>query len=434
MRGTPGRGVAFSLNRGSSRVSEIALYLSIIVDRVGGPFHGARAFFFRIAVLLRLLRAGFAGAGAGDLWLPVLFAAEDEGRTEEPTERKRQKEREKGRVPKSPDIPSSLVTVGGLVVLFVLGTWMLGGIADIMRRFLGGFTQMPALGHAELIQLFISLSRDVGILVAPVFLIAMIMAIGGNLVQVGFLFTLKPLQPDFSRIKLDFPSMMRKVFFSRQIAVNLIKTLLKVGFLAWISYFIITGDLDNLLKLGSMSVPDAVRTLSFTAFKLSLILAIVMFLLALPDYYYQRFEFTESIKMTREEVRQETKETEGDPLIRQRRRQRAYEMYRRNMMGEVKQSDVVITNPTHYAIALRYDPDLEEAPRVIAKGEDHLALIIRNLAKRNEIPIIENKPLARELYDTVPEGELVPEQFYRVLIDIFLNIEGMRARLSRRAG
>lgn len=374
-------------------------------------------------------------AGWGGFNLPLMFAAaEDEGRTEDPTERKRQKEREKGRVPKSPDIPSSLVTIGGLGVLFITGRWMLGGIADIAKYYLGNFTQLPGIGQAELIQLLISLTKDVGLLVAPVFLVAIVMAIAGNMAQVGFMFTLKPLQPDFSRIKLDFPTMMRKVFFSRQIAVNLIKTLVKVMFLAWISYFIISSELSGLLQMGSMSLPESIRLLSFVAFKLSLILAVVMFALALPDYYYQRFEFTESIKMTREEVRQETKETEGDPLVRQRRRQRAYEMYRRNMMGEVRQADVVITNPTHFAVALRYDPDLEEAPRVLAKGEDHLALIIRNLAKRNEIPIIENKPLARELYDTVPEGELVPEQFYRVLIDIFMSLERMRERLGRRAG
>jgi flagellar biosynthetic protein FlhB len=159
-----------------------------------------------------------------------------------------------------------------------------------------------------------------------------------------------------------------------------------------------------------------------------------MFLISLPDYLYQKFEFIESIKMTKDEVKQETKEMEGDPLIRQRRRQRAFELMRRNTFREVQKADVVITNPTHYAIALRYDPALEEAPRVMAKGEDHLALVIRNLARKNDIPMIENKPLARELYATVAVGDIVSEQFYRVLIDIFVNLESMKQKLGSRTG
>jgi flagellar biosynthetic protein FlhB len=372
-------------------------------------------------------------AGTGGFNLPVFFAAEDDGRTEDPTERKRQKEREKGRVPKSPEIPASLVTIGGLLVMFFLGQWMLGGIIDIMQYYLGNFGTMDVKPDKESMRLLlINITQKSAMILGPVLLMGMLMAIIGNVSQVGFMFTLKPLQPDFSRIKLDLQTIIRKVFFSRQIAVNLIKTLTKVVLLGWVGYYIIYSDFLTLMKFSSIGVGESLKILGFISFKLLLILTIVLMALAIPDYLYQRFEFTESIKMTKEEVKQETKEMEGDPLVRQRRRQKAYEVYRRNMLQEVKKADVIITNPTHYAIALRYDPNLEGAPRVLAKGVDHLALIIRNLAKQNDITIVENKPLARELYNTVPEGEEVPDQFYRILIDIFMSIENIKERLARR--
>jgi len=367
------------------------------------------------------------------LTLGIFFAAEDEGRTEEPSERKRQKEREKGRVPKSPEIPASLVTIGGLMVLFFFGQWMLGGLKDIMIFFLGNFANLGLTPDKEsLITLLITVVWKSSLILAPLLLVGMVMAIAGNVAQVGFMFTLKPIQPDFSRIKFSFQNMMKKVFFSRQIAVNLIKTLAKITLLAWVGYYIIANDFLSLMKLSGMGVVQSLRELGFIAFKLLMILSVILFALAIPDYAYQRYEFTESIKMTREEVKQETREMEGDPLTKQRRRQKTFDMYRRNMLKEVRKADVVITNPTHFAVALRYDPLFEDAPRVLAKGADHLAFMIRNLARQNDITIVENKPLARELYSNVIEGELVPEQFYRVLIDIFVNIEGIRERLSRR--
>jgi len=363
----------------------------------------------------------------------IFFAAEDEGRTEDPTERKRTKEREKGRVPKSAEIPAAMVTIGSLMVLFFLGQWMLGGLMEMMSYFLGNFANLGLAPTKEsLISILITVLQKTGLIIAPLLVAGMVMAIIGNVAQVGFMFTLKPIQPDFSRIKFNFQTMMRKVFFSRQIAVNLLKTLAKVTLLGWVGYYIIYNDFLSLMKLTDMGISQSLRTIGLISFKLLITLAVILLVLALPDYAYQRYEFTESIKMTREEVKQETREMEGDPLTKQRRRQKAFDMYRRNMLKEVKKADVVITNPTHFAVALRYDPLFEDAPRVLAKGADHLAFMIRNLARQNEITIVENKPLARELYSSVAEGELVPEQFYRILIDIFVNIEGIRERLAQR--
>ena len=248
--------------------------------------------------------------------------------------------------------------------------------------------------------------------------------------QVGFLFSLKPLQFDFSRIKLTPQSLIKRALFSKQVGFNLIKTLIKVVVLGWVSYFIIYADFISVLKTGMVSIGSSLQILGFIAFKLALILTLILFIISIPDYFYQKHEFIESIKMTKQEVKQELKETEGDPLVKQRQRQRAYDMFRRGMLSKVKQADVVIANPIHFAVALRYVPEMENAPRVLAKGEDHMALVIRNLAKRDEIPIIENKPLARELYYTVQENDIVPEEFYRTLVDIFLSIEHIRERFT----
>ena len=363
----------------------------------------------------------------------ILFAAEDENRTEAPTERRKRREREKGRVAKSQEIPSTAATLGSLIVLFFLAGWLLSRIFGIFKHFLGNIHEMNELTINTILTITMILTKELTFLLAPIFLIAMLMAIGGNIAQVGFLFTLKPLQFDFSRIKLTPATLVKRVLFSKQVGFNLIKTIGKVLLLGLISYFIIYNDFISILKTGSLGIGEALRVLGVIAIKLALVLMVVLFLISIPDYFYQRHEFIESIKMTKQEVKQELKETEGDPLVRQRQRQRAFEGMKRGMLTRVKLADIVITNPVHVAIALRYDPDMEDAPRVLAKGEDHLALIIRNLARREEIPIIENKPLARELYHSVNENDIVPEEFYKVLVDIFLSIEHIRNRFMTKA-
>ncbi|MDH5720104.1 MAG: flagellar biosynthesis protein FlhB [Spirochaetia bacterium] len=365
-----------------------------------------------------------------DTWLNIYFAAEDEGRTEPATPRRKEKEREKGRVPKSQEIPSALVTMGVLIVLFFLAGWMITGLTDMIHKYVGNFTDLPQFSEAVLLTLLISIVKDTAVIMAPVFLIAFVMAIIGNLAQVGFLFSLKPLAFDFSKIKLDPASIIKKVLISRQVIVNLVKTIIKVMFLGTISYLIIESDFLLVMKTSDLSLKESLKILGFIVFKLAFITTLTLLIIGIPDYFYQRYEFLESIKMTREETKQELKETEGDPLIKQRQRQRAIEVMRKRMMSEVQNADVVITNPTHYAVAMRYNPEFENAPRLLAKGADHAAFIIRNIAKNKEIPIVENKPLARELYDNVSEGELVPEEFYRVLVEIFMNLENIKERLA----
>ena len=365
---------------------------------------------------------------------PLLFAAEDEGRTEDPTERRKEKEKEKGRVPKSQEVASTLIVLGAFIVLFFVAGWVMIGLGNMMQNYLGNFNNYSIKSIGDISILMLSVGKETLYMIAPIFAVVVFMAIVGNLMQVGFMFTLKPLEFDFSRIKFDPQTLFKKVLFSRQVGVNLLKTLVKVSLLGLIAYFIIASDYLSLLKTTNMGISDSLKAIGTLAFKLGIILSVVLLVMAIPDYIFQRYEFIESIKMTKEEIKQEYKETEGDPLVKQRQRQRAQELMRRNMLQEVPKADVIITNPTHFAIALRYDMNLEDAPRVLAKGEDHLAFMIRNVAKKNEVPLLENKPLARELYYNVEEGDIVPEQFYRALVEIFLNLERVRERFAARAG
>ena len=407
----------------------LKIYIDLILEGLLARFHWLPE---KLYCYLYLFIPGLALAPGFDSGL-LLFAAEDEGRTEEPTQRKREKEREKGRVPKSQEIASAAIALGGLTLLFLMAGWFLSSLGNLIIKYWGGFSELPPLSKAEIVPLMFIFVQETMMLLAPMFITVMVLAVISNLVQVGFLFTLKPLAFDFSRIKLDPASIMKKIFISRQVAMNLIKTILKLIFLAWVSYYIIESDFIGIMKTSHLGVGESLKVLGFLAFKLGIILSFILMMFALPDYIYQRYEFTESIKMTKEEVKQEHKESEGDPLVKQRLRQRAVEFMRRNMLAQVPKADVVITNPTHYAVALRYDRKLENAPRVLAKGEDYLSFLIRNLAEKNNIPRIENRVLARALYETVDENDIVPEEFYGTLVQIFMNIDRVRERFAREA-
>ncbi len=405
------------------------LYIAIILRHFGNRLAGI--FGRNNLYPMPILNSAMGGISIPEwplLWMS--FAAEDEGRTEEPTDRRRQKEREKGRVPKTQEIPAALVLIGGLLAIFFLSQYVLSGLSKMMKKYLGNFNAMPSLDTDSLTGLLISITYDTALIIGPIFIAVIFMAVVGNVLQVGFMFSLKPLEMDFSRIKFSFDNLIKRVFFSKNIAVNLIKTILKVFLMSWIAYFIIQMDFLTIIETGEISVAESLKILGFLGFKLTMIIAIILLIISVPDYFFQRYEFTESIKMTKQEIKEEYRESEGDPQVKQRQRQLAMELVRRSMMAEVRKADVVITNPTHFAVALRYDLTRENAPRVVAKGEDQIALIIRNIAKKEEIPVIENKPLAREIYRLVDVGDLVPVEFYDALAGIFITLSKYKTRLK----
>lgn len=359
-----------------------------------------------------------------------LFAAEDEGRTEEPTEKKIREAREKGQVVKTQELPQALVVIAGCLVLLVFSSWMYGSMANILKFYLSSFagkTITTRWLELEMLKLIFECAK----LVFPVFLATNIAAIIGEVSQVGFQISTHPLQLDWSKMKLDPASIMKKIFFSRQIAANLVKSIAKVIFIGFVSYLIIKGDLDEILKTPDISIALAMSNIVYIGFKIIIWSTVLLMVLAIPDYFFQKSEFVESLKMSKQEMKEELKETMGDPHVRQRMREMQREIVMKNMIREVPKADVVVTNPTHYAVALRYDRDTMYAPAVIAKGVDSMALKIREVAKENNIELIENRPLARELYNSVDVGDIIPDALFRAVSFVYAELYKRENRLKK---
>ncbi|MBN1497828.1 MAG: flagellar biosynthesis protein FlhB [Spirochaetes bacterium] len=360
----------------------------------------------------RWSRDPFLGSLVFDL---QLFAAEDEGRTEEPTEKKLREAREKGQVARTVELPQAAVVIFGFMVILIFGSWIYNTIASIARHYLSSFSRFHVT-ERSIFQEFMMVGFESGKILLPVFIAVIIAAILGNIIQVGFQVSTHPLKFDLKKIKFDPATVMKRVLFSKQVAMNLFKSVFKVLAIGFVAYLIIMSDLGAILRTPDVSIAMALRTIMMTAFKIIIWSAVLLLVLSIPDYFFQKREFIESLKMTKEEMKEELKETIGDPYVRARLREMQRQNLLRAMMSrEVPKADVIVTNPTHYAVALKYDRVLMPAPTVVAKGEDSIALRIRELAKEHGVPIIENRPLAQEMYRRLEVGEIIPEDlFYAV--------------------
>lgn len=350
-----------------------------------------------------------------------LFAAEDEGRTEEPTEKKIREAREKGQVVKTQELPQAIVILSGCFVLLILSSWMYDTIAGMTKYYLTSFAGKEITVRWIELEMFRIIFESAKLLI-PVFLAANIGAIIGEVSQVGFQVSTHPLKLDWSKIKFDPATIMKKVFFSRQVAANLLKSIAKLVLIGFVSYLVIKNDFDEILKTPDISIALALKSVLFTGFKIIIWSTVLLMVLAVPDYFFQKREFIESLKMTKQEMKEEIKETVGDPHIRARMREMQREIAMKNMIREVPKADVVVTNPTHYAVALRYDRETMDAPALIAKGVDSMALRIREIAKENNVEIIENRPLARELYNRLEVGDIIPEDLFRAVSFVYAEL------------
>ena len=329
-------------------------------------------------------------------------SAEEEGRTEEPTEHKLKKAREEGRVAKSTEISGALVLLLPVIAIIILAPWIFNNCVEVIRFYFDRCASAELTDSALVTVFYNSFIK----IVLPIGIIAMIAGVVGNIVQTkGFIFSTKPIEPKFSKIMPKFGQYFKKTIFSGEGAFNVFKSLFKVIVLFVISYIIITSDIETLLSMMNVSLWSGVCYIAKMAAKILLIAAFVFLIVAIPDYLVQKKQFMESMKMTKQEVKEEYKQLEGDPLVKSRLRQQMRNLLYQNLPKAVSESDVVITNPTHYAVAVKYDNATMHAPIVNAKGSDDLAMRIKTLAKENDIEIVENKLLARELYTKVEIGK-----------------------------
>lgn len=360
------------------------------------------------------------------------FAAEDEGRTEDPTEYRIRKAREEGRVAKSQELIGALGLLLPTMTLVIVAPSMLKSLMDMLAFFITRATQLDPTREGGV--LVLAFYRYLVSLVVPIAAVAVVSAIASNLVQVGPLFTLKPITPDFSKIVPHFGQYFKRTMFSMEGLYNVAKSLLKVAVIGLIGFLNLRVEFDKLVYLSNASLWHSVNFVSGVAARIILEAAVFMLAFSAVDYLFQRRQFTESLKMTKEEVKEERKMYEGDPLIKGKLRERMRELIGRNLSKAVPESTVVITNPTHYAVAIKYERQSMSAPMVQAKGADEVARTIKQLARDSGVPIVENKPLARALYAEAEVGELIPEKYYEALATVLAHVFQADARAKVRGG
>lgn len=361
------------------------------------------------------------------------FAKDGEGgeKTEEPTSKKLTDARNDGKVAKSKELDNAV----GLLLLFVLLQVMMSyvgnGLIGLFDAFYGRISEFVSLNKSGLTgravsQILQKAIIEMILIVLPFFAVGFLAMVAINILQVKWKVTTKPLKPNFGKFN---PINGMKRLFSKDSLIELIKSLAKIILISWVAYSSIKDNSRNLLLLYDMSLMQAVMLTGSVVINTGMKISMAYFVIAILDYIYQKWKFKDDLKMTKQEVKDEYKNTEGDPQIKGKQRQRMREASQRRMMQDVPNADVVITNPTHYAVALKYDAQKAEAPIVLAKGTDYLALQIKEKAKEAKVEIVENKPLARMLYANVEIGEEIPPELYQTVAEILAAVYRMKNRL-----
>jgi flagellar biosynthetic protein FlhB len=342
------------------------------------------------------------------------FAAEDEGRTHEPTDVTYRKAREEGRVAKSQELIAALGLLLPAIVLIFLAPWMLRTCVEMLRFFFTRINELDPLNDRLTAGLFINYFARLAL---PILTVALVTALFSNLIQVGFLFSTKPLGPDFSRVLPRFGRYFQKIF-SVEGLFNLGKSIFKMLIIGFVAYFTIRSKFNELANLQTAGLWEGISLIASLAARLLITVAFLLLILSVPDIFFQRWQFRESLKMTREMAKEEMKQEDGDPEMRRRLRGRYRELLSRNMLNAVPGADVVITNPTHYSVALLYEAVQIEGPKVVSKGEDELALRIREVAKQNGVPVVSHPPITRVIYSETEVGDIIPARFWSVIIKV----------------
>lgn len=356
------------------------------------------------------------------------FAAEDEGRTEEPTEHKLRKAREEGKVAKSVELSSAMVLLFGVVTLGVLATYLLKNTMTMIEFFFKSCGEIDITEDFSVPGIFLNFFLK---LVIPTASVVFIAALVGNIIQVGFYITPKPIIPDFSRIIPRFGRFFKRAFFSGEAAFNIGKSIIKIVLILFIAFLNVRGEIGRIAKMTDFPVYFGFSIIAGMAFRIIVEAAIVLLLIAVFDYLFQRRLHRESLKMSRQEIKEERRMYEGDPLVRSRLRERMRELLMRNMLQAVPRADVVITNPIHFAVALEWNRTTMIAPTLLAKGADNIAQKIKDIAEEHNVPIVENKPLAQALFKEVEIGDVIPEKFYAVIATILAEVYKLSGKMGK---
>ena len=336
-------------------------------------------------------------------------------KTEKATPKRREDARKKGQIARGAELPAALGFIGALVAFSFFSQNMFEAIVVYIQNTTQQIPNLKTLSPADVNILFFNGIKTLAIMTVPLIAVALSAGIAGNLAQGGFSLTGEALKPKGERFS---PAKNIKKIFGLDSVVNLAKSLVKLALLGSIAYGVLSPAIENAPTLINAPLATVVAKLSETVYSLAFRCGLVLLALALADYGYAYYKNEKSMRMSKQEITDEYKESEGDPLIKNQRRRVARSLMQNRSIADVPTASVVITNPTHFAIALRYDRNKDSAPIVVAKGADKMAAKIRELARENNIPLIENPPLARALFKLVEPNQIIPAEFFGAVAEI----------------
>ncbi|WP_432354984.1 flagellar biosynthesis protein FlhB [Sporosarcina sp. A2] len=351
------------------------------------------------------------------------FAGE---KTEKATPKKREDSRKKGQVLKSQDVTSAIVLLSVFLFLFFAAGFMKDRFYKFFKETFNTYITMGTLDSDQAMTIYMEVLKEMAFITLPVMIIAMVGAIAGNIVQFGLLFTGEPLKFDLKKID---PIKGLKRIFSMKAIIELLKSLLKISFIGGVTSIILYMNIDKVLNLAFKTPSAVMKTVGELVALMGITASFVLLFISVLDFLYQKFDYEKNLKMSKQDIKDEYKNSEGDPLIKSKIKQRQREMAMRRMMQEVPQADVVITNPTHYAIAIKYTDGEMDAPVVVAKGVDFIAQKIKLIAKENGIVTVENRPLARALYSDAEIGDRIPDQFFKAIAEVLAYVYRIQRKI-----
>ena len=354
--------------------------------------------------------------------------AEDMGeKTEQPTGKRLSDARMRGKVAKSADLSAAIVMSGATIVICVFGVDIISGLGIVMRYVLSPQVLSSDLAGGRVAADASLVFSEVVRLVAPIMIVMMVVGYLAQVTQVGFMFSAKVLEPNLAR--LNVIGGMKK-FFSIRSLVRGGLDLVKLALIGTVVYAVVRSEWEQILAMGALELTQALAVAAWMLLKVAIWVLVVLFILGIADFSYQKWQHTKDLKMTRHEVKDERKAAEGDTETKGRRLKLARQMAMQRLQRDVPGADVIVTNPTHYSVALKYDSNAMDAPKVVAKGADYLALKIRYIAAAHGIPIVERPPLARAIYNDVPVGREIHTAHYEAVAEVLAYVYRLEGRAA----
>ena len=358
-------------------------------------------------------------------YINLQLFADTSDKTEKATPRRREELRKKGQVMQSREVPANLLLLVMLIAMNYCGNYLYREVSSVFRMFLTQPSDFNLQEPAEAMRFMAYSVRQIIKISAPFFIIAVIIGFLGSYIQIGFLFTTEKLKPRFSNIN---PINGLKRIFSTRSLFELAKSLAKVIIIGWVAWSSIKTEFNSMIKLMGLELGPLTVYIANATLNAGIKISFALLTITAVDYFFQWRRHEKDIMMSKQEIKEEFKMLEGNPEIKSRIKQKQREISMRRMLQDVPKADVVITNPTHYAVAIKYEPEKMSAPYVVAKGTDYMAQRIKQTAKEHDVYIMENKHLAQALYHSVDIGQAIPPELYKAVAEVLAFVYNLKGK------